>query len=171
MPYPQSSLLINYLSQFSQRTTFSKTIPSVQSESVSGSVTSDSLQPQDYSLPVSSVCGILQARILEWVVILFSRGPSGPRDRTQVSCIAGRFFTIRDNREAIPSVAKLKVLFKAIFLNIKPYYPITQTITTWIKKYKQIYGMLLESNLCDFCRIVSQRMAGEAMTSLFSKSL
>ena len=130
MPYPQSSLLINYLSQFSQRTTFSKTIPSVQSESVSGSVTSDSLQPQDYSLPVSSVCGILQARILEWVVILFSRGPSGPRDRTQVSCIAGRFFTIRDNREAIPSVAKLKVLFKAIFLNIKPYYPITQTITT-----------------------------------------
>ena len=38
--------------------------------------------------------GILQARILEWVAIPFSRGTSQPRDRTQVSCIAGKFFTI-----------------------------------------------------------------------------
>ena len=37
--------------------------------------------------------GILQARILEWVAFPFSRGSSQPRDRTQVSCIAGRFFT------------------------------------------------------------------------------
>ena len=37
---------------------------------------------------------ILQARILEWVAISFSRGSSQLRDRTQVSCIAGRFFTI-----------------------------------------------------------------------------
>ena len=50
--------------------------------------------PMDYSLPGSSVCEILQARTLEWVVIPFSRGPSQPRDQTQVSCIAGRFFTI-----------------------------------------------------------------------------
>ena len=48
----------------------------------------------DCSLPGSSVHGILQARILEWVAILFFRGSSQPRDRTQVSCIAGRFFTI-----------------------------------------------------------------------------
>ena len=38
------------------------------------------------------VHGILQARILEWVAISFSRGSSQPRDRTQVSCIAGRHF-------------------------------------------------------------------------------
>ena len=38
--------------------------------------------------------GILQARILEWVAIPSCRGSSQPRDRTQVSCIAGRFFTI-----------------------------------------------------------------------------
>jgi len=38
--------------------------------------------------------GILQARILEWVAIPFSRGSSHPRDQTQVFCIAGRFFTI-----------------------------------------------------------------------------
>ena len=40
-----------------------------------------------------TVYGILQARILGWVAILFSRGSSQPRDRTQVSRIAGRFFT------------------------------------------------------------------------------
>ena len=38
------------------------------------------------------VHGILQARTLEWVVFPFSRGSSQPRDQTQVSCIAGRFF-------------------------------------------------------------------------------
>ena len=48
--------------------------------------------PVDYSLPVSSVRGILQSRILEWVAISFSRESSQPRDRTWVSCIAGRRF-------------------------------------------------------------------------------
>ena len=50
--------------------------------------------PVDCSLPGSSVHGILQARILEWVAISFSRGSSRPRDRTQVSHIAGRRFTL-----------------------------------------------------------------------------
>ena len=50
--------------------------------------------PMDYNLPGSSVHGILQARILEWVVIHFSRESSRPRDGTWVSCIAGRFFTV-----------------------------------------------------------------------------
>jgi len=38
--------------------------------------------------------GILQARILEWVAMPFFRGSSQPRDQTQVSCIAGVFFTV-----------------------------------------------------------------------------
>ena len=50
--------------------------------------------PMDCSRPGSSVYGILQARILEWVAIPSSRGSSQPRDRTWVSCIAGRFFTV-----------------------------------------------------------------------------
>ena len=50
--------------------------------------------PMDCRPPSSSVHGILQARILEWVAIPFSRGSFQPRDRTQVSCIAGRFFTV-----------------------------------------------------------------------------
>ena len=49
--------------------------------------------PMNCSSPGSSVHGILQARILEWVAIPFSRGSSQPRDQTRVSCIAGRFFT------------------------------------------------------------------------------
>ena len=48
----------------------------------------------DCSPPGSSIHGILQARILEWVAISFSRGPSRPRDRTQVSFIAGRRFNL-----------------------------------------------------------------------------
>ena len=48
--------------------------------------------PMDCSPPGSSVHGIFQARVLEWVAISFSRGSSRPRDRTPVSCFAGRFF-------------------------------------------------------------------------------
>ena len=47
-----------------------------------------------------TVHGILQARILEWVAFIFSRGPSEPRVRTQVFRIAGRFFTSWATREA-----------------------------------------------------------------------
>ena len=63
-------------------------------------VVSDSCDPVDCSLPGSSVHGILQARILEWVAISYSRGSSRPRNRTRVSCIAGRFFTNWAMREA-----------------------------------------------------------------------
>ena len=53
----------------------------------------------DYSLPGSSVHGILQTRILEWVAIPFSRGSSWPRDWTQLSCVAGRLFTVWTTRK------------------------------------------------------------------------
>ena len=51
--------------------------------------------PMDYT-----VHGILQTRILEWVAFPFSRGSSHPRDQTQVTCIAGGFFTSWATREA-----------------------------------------------------------------------
>jgi len=47
----------------------------------------------DWSLPGSSIHGILQAGILEWVATPSSKGSSWPRDQTSISCIAGRFFT------------------------------------------------------------------------------
>ena len=46
-----------------------------------------------------TVHGILQARILEWIAFPFSKGSSQPRNRTEVSCIAGRFFTNWDIKE------------------------------------------------------------------------
>ena len=55
----------------------------------------------DCSLPGSSVNGIFQARVLEWVAIFFSRESSQPRDGSWVSCIAGRHFTIWATREAL----------------------------------------------------------------------
>ena len=55
--------------------------------------------PVDCSPPGSSVHGILQARILEWGAISFSRGSSWPRDRTQVSRIVGRHFNLWATRE------------------------------------------------------------------------
>ena len=60
--------------------------------------------PMDYT-----VHGILLARILEWVAFPFSRGCSQPRDRTQVSCIAGRFFSSWATRGS-PSYTGKKVL-------------------------------------------------------------
>ena len=54
--------------------------------------------------PMELVHGILQARILEWVVFPFSRGSSQPRDRTQLSHIAGRFFTSWATREGQGSI-------------------------------------------------------------------
>ena len=55
----------------------------------------------DCSPPGSSVHGILQARILEWVAVSFSGGYSRPRDRTLVSYIAGGFFTTSATWEAL----------------------------------------------------------------------
>ena len=57
----------------------------------------DPMEPRQ--APVST--GILQARTLEWVAMTSSRGSFQPRDWTQVSHIAGRFFTVWETREAL----------------------------------------------------------------------
>ena len=56
--------------------------------------------PMDSSLSGSSLHGIFQARMLEWVAIPFSRGSSQSKDRTQLSHITGRFFTIWATKKA-----------------------------------------------------------------------
>ena len=62
----------------------------------------------DCSLTDSSVHGILQARILEWVAIAFSRGSSQPKDWTWISCTAGSLFTFWVTREAHTKWSKVK---------------------------------------------------------------
>ena len=78
--------------------------PSVVHENESESEVAQSCptlcNPMDCSLWGSSVHGIFQARVLEWIATAFSRGSSRPRDWTQVSRIAGRYFTIWATREA-----------------------------------------------------------------------
>ena len=74
--------------------------------------------PMDYT-----VHGILLVRILEWVAFSFSRGSSQPRDRTQVSCIAGRFFTSWATREAqymVEPPIKLTELFWDLDISCLP---------------------------------------------------
>ena len=69
------------------------TLVSAESESEVAQSCPTLCDPMDCSAP-GSIHGIFQARILEWVAISFSRGSSLPRDRTQVSRIAGRRFTV-----------------------------------------------------------------------------
>ena len=73
--------------------------------------------PMDCSPPGSSAHGILQARILEWVAISFSRGSSRPMDRTQVSRIAGRRFNLWATREAQPTLEKQFVAQRSLVKN------------------------------------------------------
>ena len=68
----------------------------------------------DYSSPGSSVHGILQERILEWVDIPFTRRSSWPRDQTWVSCIAGRLFTVSaNNLHGVTQSAKAEPTWRA----------------------------------------------------------
>ena len=72
--------------------------------------------PMDYSLSDSYVCGILQARILEWVAMPSSRGSSLPRDQTCIShdsWIAGEFFTAvsRGKPNSLPFVEFIVYIF------------------------------------------------------------
>ena len=73
-----------------------------ESERLSPSVLPTLHHPIDCSLPVSSVHEILQAGTLGWIPMPFFRGSSQPRDRIQVSYIAGKFFTIWAMTEALP---------------------------------------------------------------------
>ena len=82
--------------------------------------------PMDCSPPGSSVHGILQARILEWVAISFSRETSQPRNWTQVSRIAGKYFTDWAIWEAQPRdqiwVFQIAGRFFTIWATSKPFY-------------------------------------------------
>ena len=87
--------------------------------------------PMDWSPPDSSIHGILQARRLESVAIPSSRGPSQPRDWTQVSCTAGRFFTVWAAREST-----LKNVF----------WPINSTNLYWVNCQVKCLGLFKAEN-------------------------
>ena len=76
-----------------------------------------------------TVHGILQARILEWVAVPFSGGSSHPRNQTQVSCIAGGFFTSWDTRETQEYCSGWPISSSGDLPNpgIKPRFPALET--------------------------------------------
>ena len=71
--------------------------------------------PRTVACPASLSMGILQARILEWVAMPSSRGSSQPRDRTQVSCIAGRILYHLSHQGSSEGRAKWKVIDRTIW--------------------------------------------------------
>ena len=88
--------------------------------------------PMNCNMPDSSVCGILQARILEWVAISFSRRSSQSRDQTRVTCIAGKFFTIWATREVSFS-------FKIFNHHLKP---LIRLLSQWIQPQLRIQTLV-----------------------------
>ena len=89
------------------------------------------------SLPGSSVHGILQAWILEWVAISFSRASSWPRDRTQVSHIIGRRFTVWAYKGKLIQKEKKKNVFSTLD-------------TAWKKCFFKIrYDLVFDKNVVD----------------------
>ena len=122
---------------------------------------SDSCNPMDCSLPGCSVHGILQARILEWVAISFSRGSSSPRNRTQVSCTAGRVFTNWATREVPERWAPKNWYFWTVVLEktlenpldgkeIKPVHP------KEISPEYSLEGLMLKLKLKYFCHLMQR---------------
>ena len=108
--------------------------------------------PMDYSLPGSSVHGILQARILEWVTMPSSRGFFQPRDQTCSSCIAGGFFTTESPGKSMLNmeehkkhcttwkkpVTKGHVLYDFIYIKYhnRPIHRDNRLTVAWGKKRK-----------------------------------
>ena len=83
------------------------------------------------------VHGILQARILEWVAVLFSRGSFWLRNQTRVSCIAGRFFTNRAIREA--KIGQILAFFKCGMTSSSDPFSKKQQLWVWISRKKVFF--------------------------------
>ena len=101
----------------------------------------------DCSPPCSSIHGIFQARVLEWVAISSSRGSSQPRDQIQVSCIAGRCFTAWAIREAWTQIPTLPcndcvILDESLNLSVPQFLQLGNEDNT-------IYHIRLLSSLCE----------------------
>ena len=127
----------------------------------------------DCTWPGPLSMGILQARILKWVATPSSRGSSQTRDWTQVSRIAGGFFTIWATRETlhpIPAIFNIHTPFKFSLLNIvlsyfyfnsvsleANYYDCGKgdwlKITTWfVRFYSSVKWLWVPKSLGRFCR-------------------
>ena len=103
--------------------------------------------------------GILQARILEWVAMPSSRGSSQSRDRTQVSCTAGWFFTVWATREAQLS---LYIILKScwekdhLLMMFSPSYTLCDS--TWYYSIKDFCTYIIARAAATFCNYKVQEI-------------
>ena len=97
--------------------------------------------PMDYT-----VCGIFQARILEWVAFPFSKGSSQPRDSTHISCIAGRVFATGATREAQTCKEIAKCLRSGADMVGKQL-----NLGAWIVPYRRLEILCTKSHLAIGC--------------------
>ena len=102
--------------------------------------------PMDCSLPGSSVHGIFQAIVLEWIAISFSRGSSQPRDRTRVSSIVEMLTLYRLSHQGSHYVS----VFKYNFIHLKKQWlHITFRNTSWVKS-----GIYFSKPKLYFCKFL-----------------
>ena len=112
--------------------------------------------PMDCSLPGSSVHGISQAKILEWIDFSFSRGPSQHRYRTCVSCTAGRFFTTKPPRKQYTYG-----WFMLSFDKKQKKNSVKQLSFNWKKKKKSWWDLSTEDGrlwLCDLSALKDKEL-------------
>ena len=102
--------------------------------------------PMDCNPPGSSVHGILQAKILELVAISSFRGSSRPRDKTQVFCIARRFFSVQATREAPQKISEDKI--KPVIFLIFSLYNKEQCLQNNNKQYIWLCILMYDISVC-----------------------
>ena len=118
--------------------------------------------PLDYSTPGFSVHGILQARILEWVAISFSRGSSWLRDQIFISCLAGRFFTLsylgsprKPMQEGNKSELNCNRPHYTNYIFISHFQGKTSTQTLYLIRFVWLSGKQLWKNIRSETRILN----------------
>ena len=110
----------------------------------------------DCGPPGSSVHGILQTRILEWVTIPFIRGSSWPRDQTQVSCTACRFFTIWASREAHLHIYSCIYIYQ--FGSVQSLSHVQLFATPWtVARQAPLFMGILQTKILEWITMLSSR--------------
>ena len=119
--------------------------------------------PMDCGLSGSSVHGIFQSRVLEWIVISFSRGSSRPRNQTRVSRIAGRCFTVWATREAHGKIT-VSTTVQSFSLNKWPSY-CSKALNSRIWGKKMLILVIFTYNIITFVK----EHFSEIFTILFTR--
>ena len=128
-------------------------IPWKKKKRVNYSVVSTLCDPMDCSVPGSSFHGIVQARILEWVAIPFSRGCSSPRDQTHVSCTTDVFFTIWATWEALAVI-------------VQSLSHVQFFVTLWAAAHQASLSFIISWNLLRFMSVESVTLSNHFILCL-----